>query len=192
MTRYLVRKTGEDGVTRMVEVTKDEWRGIVAENAGKPNAQKRKFIPDMIVENGDMDCLVMEAPPAMFRSWNAAYQAARRNREAQKGFALVSMDNILDASTGITFKDNLKSEVAFEEYIEGDWFVEELRKVVVQWKFWGPVLLDFYLAGRRRECTHEFAEMLGVSEQTARAYKRDFEKFVIQFAKRHSGIQIAA
>lgn len=192
MTRYLVRKTGEDGVTRMVEVTKEEWRGIVAENSDKPNAQKRKFIPDMIVEDGNMDCLVMEAPASMFRLWDAGYQAARRSRSAQKRFEVISMDNVLDEESGLTYGDTLSTTTSFEESVEGEWFLEELRKVVVQWRFWGPVLLDFYLAGKRRSCTQEFAKMLGISEQMARAYKREFEKFVIDYTTKHSGLQIAA
>lgn len=192
MTRYLVRRTGEDGVTRMVEVTKDEWREIVAENVDKPNSQKRKFIPDMIVEDGTMDCLVMEAPAAMFRLWDAGYQAARRSRRAKRRFEVISIDNVLDEESGLTYGDTLSSTDSFEESVEGALFLDELRKVIVQWKFWGPVLLDFYLAGKRRTCTHEFAEMLGVSEQMARVYKRDFEKFVIDYASKYSGSQVAA
>lgn len=192
MTRYLVRKTGEDGVTRMVEVTKEGWLEVVATNAGKPDAEKRKFFPDMIVENGDVDCLVMEVPAQTIRGWNAKAQAVRRNLKDQRQFEVISLDNYLDEQTGLTYRDTLPIDVRFEEMIEGQLFVEKLRKVLVQWKFWGPVLLDFYLAGKRRSCTHEFAEMLGISEQMARVYKREFEKFVIDYTSKHSGLRIAA
>lgn len=192
MTRYLARRTGEDGVTRMVEVTKEEWRGIVAENAGKPGAQKRKFIPDMIIEDGKMDCLVVEATQEAYKAWDAKRQQYNRSKKPDRGFTVLSMDNVIDINTGVTYKDTLPCETVFEEQVEGDLFIEELRKVIVQWKFWGPVLLDYYLTGRKRECTHEFAAMLGVSEQTARAYKREFEAFVKQYAVKHSSLRIAA
>lgn len=192
MTRYLARKTGEDGVTRMVEVTKEEWRGIVAENAGKPVSQKRQFIPDLIPEGTYIDCLVMEAPAEMHRAWDNGRKAAQRNRQAEKKFCIVSLDNPVDEQSGVTYGDNIQSPTEFERQVEGELFIEQLRKVVVQWKFWGPVLLDFYLAGKRRECTHEFAQMLGISDQMARSYKRDFEKLVIRFAQEHSETGIAA
>lgn len=191
MTRYLARRTGEDGVTRMVEVTKEEWRGIVAENAGKPNDQTRKFIPDMINEDGVVDCLVVEASLEDYRKWDAQRQRYNRDYRA-KSFAVISLDNIIDVSSGATFSELIPCVGSFEEQVEGQLFLSKLRDVIVQWKFWGPVLLDFYMAGKRRTCTHEFAEMLGISEQMARAYKREFEKFVVDYAAKHSGLQVAA
>ena len=72
-------------------------------------------------------------------------------------------------------------EEGFETETLGYLALEELRKALLFWRPWGTMLLDYYIAGKRRTCTQELARTCNVSEQVARKYKRQFEKFVIDF-----------
>lgn len=57
----------------------------------------------------------------------------------------------------------------------------ELRKELAAWKPWGNDLLDLYLLGQKRVCTKILTRKYGVSPQTARKYRRQFEEYIKKY-----------
>ena len=56
-----------------------------------------------------------------------------------------------------------------------------MKKKLSLWKTWGEVMLDVYLEYGRKHGTGILSQKLGVSPQTVRKYKRQFNEFIINY-----------
>lgn len=179
---YLVNKEQKDGSIRLSDVTRDEWLAVVKQNRDLSPEERRHFIYDYIMEDGDLDCIIMEAPIEMRNQWLRDHAASQRNRKLSEGVKIISLDALLfEADEPEQLHNCLASTESTEDIAMEKLMLEELRTALSGWKPWANDLLDLYLCGERRSCTAFFADKCGVSLQVARKYKRQFEEFVKKF-----------
>lgn len=179
---YLINKTQEDGIVRLSEADRAEWLIVVTENRNLPPAERRHFIYDYIAEDGDLDCIIMEAPVEMRNQWLRDHAASQRNRKLGKNYQTISLDALLfDENEPEQIHHCLAGNESAEDAALENLMLEELRTALAGWKHWAVDLLDLYLSGERRSCTAFLAGKYGVSLQVARKYKRQFEEFTKKF-----------
>ena len=179
---YLLNKEQADGSVRLSVATADEWRAAVKGNANLHTNERRHFIYDYIAEGDDLDLIVIEAPLAEYREWHKARMASERRRAWEKKVRILPMDSwLFDESDPEQFRDAFQSEEQVEDLVCAEMMINELREQLAEWRPWAVEMLDFYLAGRKRECTGILARRYGVSVQAVRKYKRQFEEFVKKF-----------
>ena len=180
-TTYLLREVQSDGSVYMVETTSEVWHSIVKADARLPQSQRRWFICDIIQDGRGLDCMVIETTFEEWRIWDNEQRQVRRNNLLKKQYEHLSADALEDDEREHSLLNEIMREEGFETETLGYLALEELRKALLFWRPWGTMLLDYYIAGKRRTCTQELARTCNVSEQVARKYKRQFEKFVIDF-----------
>lgn len=180
-TTYLLREIQPDGSIQLVETSSENWHAIVKADAKLPRRERRFFIYDVIAESNGLDCLVIEVTWEVWREWDNEQRRTRRNNLLKKQYEHLSVDALCDDESDHSLKSKILKGEEFEMKALGTVALEELRLALSSWKSWGPTLLDYYIAGENKSCTNEFASNYGVSEQVARKYKRQFEKFVKDF-----------
>ena len=178
---YLVRKTQPNGSVALEIASKAEWDTILKANKGLPTQERRLFIKDTINDAGEKDCMFIEVSYEEYRAWNKEQTMACRNLKERRKHHQLSLDAPSIDSDIEDLHEYEASEERFEEIILDGVLMTQLRAALTAWKPWGPELLDYYLAGNKRGCTKQIADKYGVSLQTAREYKRCFEKFAIKF-----------
>ena len=170
-TTYLVRR--DDGA--LMIATREQWLAIVRKEAGLPQEKRRCFIKDYICDGGNIDRLVIEVDYPTYLAWHREHMASERNRQRGARFPHLSMEQDRDGS-GYPIAQRVHSPDTTEEKAMDAVIMEELREELSRWKPWGCDLLDAYLEGSKRSCTRKLALKYGVSEQTMRRSKRQFEK----------------
>ena len=180
-TTYLINKQQTDGIIRLSVADRAEWLAVVRANRELPTEQRRYFIVDYIKDGTDLDCMVMEVPADAYRVWIRGYMAEKRNREAGKGYQLLSADAPAADSDGLGLLDTISAGCSVEEYVCGEMLLADLREALAAWKPWANDLLDVYLQGKKRSCTEFLSQKYSVSSQVIRKYKRQFENFVKKF-----------
>ena len=179
---YLINKALSDGSACLCVVPAAEWLAVVNANKGLPPERRRYFIMDYIKDGEELDCMVIEAPFEVYRTWHKEHMASVRNRARGRQFQHLSLDAAVfrERATG------QYSEIpAANEQVEGSVcdkaILAELREKLAAWKPWANDLLDLYLLGQKRTCTKVLAKKYGVSPQTIRKYKRQFEERIKKY-----------
>ena len=181
-TTYLINKRQPDGTVRLEVATYDEWLVLVEANKLLPPSRRRYFIRDYIADGYELDCMVIEISRQEYRTWNREHMAAERNRSFGKKFQHLSLDaKLFSADEGESLQDSLIVSDLMENSVCDRILIENLRAALTRWKPWANGLLDLYLQGQKKRCTAVLAADCGVSQQTARKYKRQFENFIKNF-----------
>lgn len=179
---FLVKKARDDGSTQLVDVPHSEWRLVVEANKALPADQQRYFIVDTIIEDGEVDSMVMEAPRDKYLEWHKEHMAKLRNWKAQKRFKTLSLETRVTTGEYTTsLGDNIASKRTVEDEVCDRMTWDVLIAELALWKPWANELLDLYLQGQKKICTGKMAQKYGVSPQVIRKYKRQFEAFVKKF-----------
>lgn len=179
---YLLNKQQPDGTVQLEIATYDEWLGLVEANKLLPPSQRRYFIRDYIADGYELDCMVIEVSRQEYCTWNREHMAAERNRSTGKKFQHLSLDvKLFSADEGESLQDSLITANLMEDMVCERMLIENLRVSLAHWKPWANGLLDLYLQGQKKSCTAALAAKYGVSQQTARKYKRQFENFIKNF-----------
>lgn len=178
---YLIRKYKQNGDSYLVEVSGDTWKKIIARNKLLPKEEKRYFIADCIKESDGVDRMLIEVPLKEYQEWNSDNTVKTRKRKYESTCTTISLDDNLSDQEDLDHEDILADEYDLENEVIDSILLSELKKALRAWQPWALDILDAYLSGRKKECTPEIAAKYGVSEQTARSYKRKFEKFLKNF-----------
>lgn len=179
---YLLQRESGNGSSCLFVATADEWKAVVQANRVLPAEQRRYFIRDYIAEGKELDCMVIETSAEEYRAWNREHMAAERNRAAGKEFQHISLDaKPLGTDSVERIGDAVAASEQVEELIFEELLMDHLRAELARWKPWATELLDLYLKEEKKTCTAAFAAKQGISQQTARKYKRQFEDFIKKF-----------
>ena len=181
-TTYLINKKQPDGNVRLTVASSAEWLAVVNANKQLPPEQRRYFILDYIADRNNLDRMVIETSADDYYVWHRDHMAAERNRAAGGRFQHLSLDMLLfNNDETACLLDTVLSDVSVEDMVSDRMLMAGLREKLTEWRPWANDLLELYLQGRKRDCTAVLAAKYGVSPQTARKYKRQFEKFVKTF-----------
>ena len=179
---YLAYTQQPDKSTRLSVVSYDEWKQIVQENRVLPAEKRRYFITDCFQDTDTLDCMVIETSYEEYRKWNRERMASKRNRNLGQKICILSLNTYLkDSQDCITLEDVLQADDHTEKKTIDKVQMEALQKELEEWRPWGLFLLELYLAGEHRNCVPMLVGKYKVSPQTARKYKRQFEKFLKNF-----------
>ena len=152
-TTYLINKAQADGNVQLSIADREEWKDVVKANKKLPAEKRRYFILDYIKDGTDLDCMVIEAPVDVYRTWIREHMASKRNRDAGKGYQIFSLDAPVADSDGVeTLLDTISAGGSVEECICGEMLLIDLREALAAWKPWGNDLLEIYLQGQKRTC----------------------------------------
>ena len=192
---YLIKKGNERGRSSnspcddsaLIQVSGEEWHNIVLRNKNLPKEQRRYFIKDIIADDGDCDILIIEVTKEEYKVWRRERQITWRNHMLSQQYSFLSIYDKL----GEQDEDNVVLETLGTNLsAENDFFCKQLFEDLVssleEWKPWGRELLLRYMRGESRASTKWLAKFCCVSEQTARQYKREFERFVKTFFENFS------
>ena len=181
-TTYLLNKTLPDGSVCLAVATVAEWREVARANRGLPPERRRYFITDYIKDGTELDCMVIEVPMEVYRAWHRDHMASVRNQARGKRFQHLSFETMAfqkkrASEDGVSYvPDDQVENLVCDKAI-----LLELRKELAAWKPWGNDLLDLYLLGQKRVCTKILTRKYGVSPQTARKYRRQFEEYIKKY-----------
>ena len=173
-TKYLVRSNREENT--LIMVSGKEWYQIVTENKKLPEDQHRYFIRDVIIDNENSDRLIIEGSKEEYKAWRHDEQVARRNREYAQKYDFLPFDAPLEKIQDLFLSETLSDSMSAEDTFFANHVMEEILSSLDKWKPWATNLLQLYLKGERRSSTKWLAKHCEVSEQTARRYKREFER----------------
>ena len=93
---YLVNERQADGSIALVETTSAQWHRIVAANKTAPANERRYFYADILSDNYNLDCIVMEVSKEQHAAWNSERRSARRNRDAAKAYTVLSLEELVE------------------------------------------------------------------------------------------------
>ncbi|MCH5273426.1 MAG: hypothetical protein J1E35_07110 [Lachnospiraceae bacterium] len=178
---FLVKKQNEKGETVLTEVSASEWFALIEENRSLPKQQQRYFIADCIEDSHEIDRIFIEVSREEHHKWNSSHTISERNRKLGNSFLHLSLDDFLAGSEELRVADVLADTSCTEGAVLSQMRMTELQNALRLWKPWAMDFYYAYLAGKKRKCTGKIAEKYGVSLQTARSYKRQFENFVKNF-----------
>ena len=94
---YLVNERQADGSLVLVETTSAHWHRIVAANKTAPANERRYFYADILSDNYNLDCIVMEVSKEQHAAWNSERRSARRNRDAAKAYTVLSLEELVES-----------------------------------------------------------------------------------------------
>lgn len=140
---YLVNEQQADGSLVLVETTSAHWHRIVAANKTAPANERRYFYADILSDNYNLDCIVMEVSKEQHAAWNSERRSARRNRDAAKAYTVLSLDELMESHSAV-----LPSAESQEEAIISSVVIDELKKALSSWNTWGIEVLGIYLSGK--------------------------------------------
>ena len=180
---YLIKKETNSGDASLIEVTKEEWLEIIKQNENLPKDQQRYFIRDVITEGSDLDVMVMESSEEQYKEWYRDRHIETRNCALRKEFEILSLDAPIPDGDDLILADELLDPPKTQNAYLFTILLSELRDSLSKWRPWGESLLDMYLNGERRSCTSKLSKICGVSLQTARRYKREFELYIRTFCE---------
>lgn len=179
-TTYLLQEKQLDGSTCLVETTAENWHAIVRACAKLPTDQRRYFIRDVIPDDKGVDCMFIETTKETWQEWDREQRRIRDNLQHRKQYEHIPVESMLTMQDDILANAGLESEDIADSAVSC-LTCAQLRQSVAEWHKWAPMLMDYYMDGKKTSCTAEVARRCGVSEQVARKYKRQFEKFVGTF-----------
>lgn len=177
---YLVYENGQSG-GKLKVATKEEWSQIMDENRGLPCDKRRYFIEDTIDDFGEIDRIYIETSKQEYDRWHADNQRNRRKRKSSKGIEIVSMDFESYTDENCSLHGVVTDRINWETLIDESMEMESLTLALAEWQPWAIDILECYLAGQKRECTKFLSLKQGVSVQTIRTRKREFEAFVLGY-----------
>lgn len=180
---YLIKKETENGNSSLAEASKEEWLEITKQNENLPKEQQRFFIRDVIVDGSDIDVMIIETSEERYKEWSKDRLIEKRNYAARKEFEILSLDAPIPEGDDLILADELVDSQKSQNAYLFTVLLSELRESLSKWRPWGESLLDMYLNGERRSCTTKLSQICGVSLQTARRYKREFELYLRTFCE---------
>ena len=180
---YLAYKMQANGTSELVPITREEWEGIIAENENLPVEERRCFFHDIISDGGSFDYMIYEAPREMYRKWNSENTNAREKASFAEEYSFFSLDAGVPDNEWLSGIDLVCSRIGTVEDMEENILWYELRNALRDWHPWAEDMLDAFLNGHRYDCTQLISKKYGVSQQTVRKYKRQFNEFVKNFLK---------
>ena len=192
---YLVKQTGESNQknsrpnddSSLVQVSGNEWHNIILANRNLPEGQRRYFIKDIIDDGGDCDILIIEVTKEEYKVWRRERQITWRNHLLGQKYSFFSIyDKLGNQDEGETILETLGTGLSAENLFFCKQLFEDLASSLEAGKPWGKELLQRYMKGERRASTKWLAKFCCVSEQTARQYKREFERFIKTFLENFS------
>ena len=179
-TTYLIYP--DKSTQKLVIADQEEWKAIVARNAGCPKDQRRYFIADIIVDGDEMDCMIIETTEEEHRRWCNERKPVYRNLQAQKLIKVLSIDATFDTGTEEnSFLAFLPSETNEIEKVQSDIAMEQLRVALRKWKPWAEDMLDLYLQGKKHKCASTLAPKYGLTMRSIQLNMRKFEEFTKKF-----------
>lgn len=178
---FLIRKQNEKGETALTEVSASEWFSLIEKNRRLPKQQQRYFIADCIDDGHGIDRIFIEVSREEHHKWNSSHTISERNRKLGNSFFHLSFDDFLAGSEELRIADVLADTSCMEDAVLSRMQMAKLQNALRLWKPWAMDFYRAYLAGKKRKCTAGIARKYGVSLQTARSYKRQFENFVKNF-----------
>ena len=180
---YLIQKCQADGTTRLEIASHNEWLKIIREKSNLPNEQRRFFIKECIQDNGEIDCMYIEVPYEVYKIWNREHMRSERNRRLSRDIQILSLDDFL-RSNGLESPGS-SERLSFdpENCLIDKVLISQLREAVSKWRPWGAAMLDLYLHHEQKKAAQIISRKYHVSIQSARKYKRQFEKFITNFLK---------
>ena len=120
---YLVNERQADGSLVLVETTSAHWHRIVAANKTAPANERRYFYADILSDNYNLDCIVMEVSKEQHAAWNSERRSARRNRDAAKAYTVLSLEELVESHSAA-----LPSVECQEEALISSVVIGELKK----------------------------------------------------------------
>lgn len=166
----------------LIQVSGKEWRDIILKNRNLPEAQRRYFIKDIIDDGGDCDILIIEVTKEEYKVWRRERQITWRNHLLGQKYSCFSIhEKLCDQEDVKTILETIGTNLSAENEFFCKQLFTDLVSSLEEWKPWGKELLKRYMKGERRASTKWLAKFCSVSEQTARQYKRDFERFIKTF-----------
>lgn len=177
---YLVFEN-EDGNLRVAD--KREWNRIMEENRRLPREKRRFFIEDRIDLGGELDCMYIETTREDYNRWHAENQRDYRRRQAEKSVKIVSLEYESQGDEQGSLCGKLSDGIDWEMVAIEHMDLEALTGALKEWRTWAIDVLNYYLAGQKRSCTKQISDRYGVSEQTVRTWKREFEAFVVGYLR---------
>lgn len=124
--------------------------------------------------------MFIETTKETWQEWDREQRRIRDNLQHRKQYEHIPVESMLTMQDDILANAGLESEDIADSAVSR-LTCAQLRQSVAEWHKWAPMLMDYYMDGKKTSCTAEVARRCGVSEQVARKYKRQFEKFVGTF-----------
>ena len=173
---YLVNEQQADGSIALVEITSAHWHRIVAANKAAPASERRYFYADILSDNYNLDCIVMEVSKEQHAAWNSERRSARRNRDTAKTYTVLSLEELVESHSAA-----LPSAESREEAIISSVVIGELKEALSTWSTWGTEVLEMYLSGKSSMVAKFLIDNYGFSRRTAFRKKNEFENFSKNF-----------
>ena len=173
---YLVNERQADGSIALVEITSEHWHRIVAANKTAPANERRYFYADILSDNYNLDCIVMEVSKEQHAAWNSERRSARRNRDAAKAYTVLSLEELVESHNTALPSVECQEEVVISSVVIG-----ELKEALSDWNTWGSGVLDLYLSGKSSMAAKFLMDNYGLSRRTAFRKKSEFENFSKNF-----------
>lgn len=177
---YLVYENSETG-GRLRIASREEWSKIMDENRGLPSEKRRYFIVDTIEDFGELDRMYIESTKPEYDRWHAEHEKNRRRRKAHKNLEIVPLDYEPRGTENCSLHGAIVDGIDWEKLIIESMEMEGLILALSEWRPWANDFLDYYLSGQKRECSKPLSIKQGVSVQTIRTRKREFESFVLKY-----------
>lgn len=184
---FLVNKGARNSPMKQEEVTYKEWKAICLSNRGLPKEQRRWFIRLYDNDSAEWHCVFIEAPSyEYYLDWHRNHMAHLRNLRAGRNYRFISMQTRLFTDSEKEFGQILAGpEDEVERTALANISVWELERALAGDKPWGNSVghdvIQAYIHDRKRGCTKPLSEKYGKSAQTVRAYKREFERYAVNF-----------
>ena len=165
-----------EGFRFFVETTSAHWHRIVAANKTAPANERRYFYADILSDNYNLDCIVMEVSKEQHAAWSSERRSARRNRDAAKAYTVLSLEELVENHSAA-----LPSVECQEDALINSVVIGELKKALAAWNIWGTEVLEMYLSGKSCMVAKFLMDNYGFSRRTAFRKKNEFENFSKNF-----------
>ena len=117
---YLVNERQADGSLVLVETTSAHWHRIVAANKTAPANERRYFYADILSDNYNLDCIVMEVSKEQHAAWNSERRSARRNRDAAKAYTVLSLEELVESHSAALPSVECQEEALISSVVIGE------------------------------------------------------------------------
>ena len=173
---YLVNEQQADGSIILTETTSENWHKIIAANKTAPANERRYFYADIISDNYNLDCIVMEVSKMQYAIWSNEKRSAQRNRDAAKGYTSQSLEEMMERSSSALPSVELQEEALINSVV-----IDELKEALSAWNIWGVEVLEMYLSEKSNMVAKFLMGNYGFSRRTAFRKKKEFENFSKDF-----------
>ena len=175
----LAYKPQPDGSRELMEITKAEWKQIVAQNKGKAGDDRRYFTEEYNAGDDGGYWFVCEVSHEEYREWDAAYKKHTRSETVRKAkYQVISLDApaYQDENGETLLTSEIVADPNTDTACDGEWLVKsaQFRQGIEDWRDWGPEMLAYHEAGMGRSCTGILADEYDCCEENIRYRKRAF------------------